>query len=161
MSTGSHNDTAGGPTPGSDRPTVEETGSLTAATMKARVRQMLSHENVNASGDVATSISPEISQTAAATSPAASQERSTGSPDVPLLATGPEIPSCVRARIGRSETPLAAEQEVYDGTDAYIIILPHPSDNSLVDAYVVGSSCTNQSPPAAGTLLLRHTYPRQ
>ncbi|MFH8367956.1 hypothetical protein [Streptomyces sp. NPDC018031] len=71
-----------------------------------------------------------------------------------------QVPSCVQAGTGRSETPIAAEQSVYDGTEVFIVVLPHPADSSLVDAFVIDASCTTAAPPAAGTQLLTRTYSR-
>ncbi|MBH5335953.1 hypothetical protein IHE55_14610 [Streptomyces pactum] len=70
------------------------------------------------------------------------------------------VPPCVQAGTGRPETPIAAEPDVYQGTPVYLVVLPHPSDSSLVDAFVIDSSCTTASPPAAGKQLLARTVAR-
>ncbi|MEV4432004.1 hypothetical protein [Streptomyces sp. NPDC049585] len=69
-------------------------------------------------------------------------------------------PPCVRQGIGRSEPALAAHRETYDGQDAYLVVLPHPGDAQLVDAYVVASSCETASAPAPGKVLRQLTLPR-
>ncbi|MDP9608717.1 hypothetical protein [Streptomyces demainii] len=82
-------------------------------------------------------------------------------PDVPLRADDdPYVPSCVQSGTGRKEPALAAQRDTYDGQTAYIVVLPHPSDSSLVDAFVIDASCVSQSPSSPGELLVTHTYPR-
>ncbi|MEU1945574.1 hypothetical protein ABZ554_24895, partial [Streptomyces sp. NPDC020125] len=83
------------------------------------------------------------------------------SPDVPLRADDdPNVPSCVQSGTGRKEPALAAQQDTYDGQTAYIVVLPHPSDSSLVDAFVIDASCVSTSPKSPGELLVTRTYPR-
>ncbi|GAA2123707.1 zf-HC2 domain-containing protein [Streptomyces synnematoformans] len=71
----------------------------------------------------------------------------------------PQVPECVRAAVNRSEAPLAAENDTYEGTRAYVVVLPHPGDPQRVDAYVVDSSCT-ASPDRPGEILHRDTFRR-
>ncbi|MFD5387861.1 hypothetical protein ACFWMG_23495 [Streptomyces sp. NPDC127074] len=83
------------------------------------------------------------------------------SPDVPLRADDdPNVPSCVQSGTGRKEPALAAQQDTYDGQTVYIVVLPHPSDSSLVDAFVIDASCVSASPTSPGELLVTRTYPR-
>ncbi|GAA2708700.1 MULTISPECIES: zf-HC2 domain-containing protein [Streptomyces] len=70
-------------------------------------------------------------------------------------------PPCVRQGIGRSEPALATHRETYDGQDAYLVVLPHPGDTQLVDAYVVASSCETASAPTPGKVLRQLTLPRR
>ncbi|MDX3238361.1 hypothetical protein PV392_22250 [Streptomyces sp. ME03-5709C] len=70
------------------------------------------------------------------------------------------VPSCVLRAIDRREVPLAVQRDRYEGTDAYLVVLPHKGGLSLVDAYVVNASCATAQPPTAGTLLREETYPR-
>lgn len=80
----------------------------------------------------------------------------------PKLGVGVSVPRCVRAGTGRtSETPLAAETGDYRGTRAYLVVLPHPTDASQVQAYVVDAACETAAPDAKGKLLLTHAYPRR
>jgi hypothetical protein len=67
------------------------------------------------------------------------------------------LPSCVLKATHRSQPPLAAEREVFHGTDSYLVVLPHPNDTARVDAFVVNASCTPASP---GAVLFQGTYPR-
>ncbi|MFC0847284.1 anti-sigma factor family protein [Streptomyces noboritoensis] len=82
------------------------------------------------------------------------------SPNSPKLAAGVDVPPCVQAGTGRdSETPLAAETGEYQGTRAYLVVLPHPTDRSQVQAYVVDAACESAAPHGKGKLLLTHAYP--
>lgn len=72
-----------------------------------------------------------------------------------------DVPACVQQGTGRTTAPLAAELGQFEGSDAYLLVLPHPSDAESVQAYVVAASCTNASPPAKGELLLSQAYPRR
>ncbi|MFF8832067.1 hypothetical protein [Streptomyces sp. NPDC015131] len=69
------------------------------------------------------------------------------------------VPSCVLAGTGRSDQPLAAEPGTYAGKDAYLVVLPHASQSSQVQAYVLDASCVAQKTAKADVLLSR-AYPR-
>ncbi|WP_329314034.1 zf-HC2 domain-containing protein [Streptomyces sp. NBC_01278] len=73
----------------------------------------------------------------------------------------PPVPSCVQEATGRPDTPLAAERGNYQGTEVYLLVLPHPGDSARVDAYLVGAGCAD-TPASAGSgqPLLTRTYPR-
>jgi hypothetical protein len=93
----------------------------------------------------------------------------TGAPghaDTPMLSQGAspsaghgatDVPSCVLKATHRSQPLLAAGRELFRGSEAYLVVLPHPGDNSLVDAFVVNATCTATSP---GAVLFQATYPR-
>ncbi|MFI9239040.1 zf-HC2 domain-containing protein [Streptomyces sp. NPDC053079] len=85
---------------------------------------------------------------------------SQSSPETTLRAPGTTVPACVQDGIGRTETALATHQETYKGEDAFLVVLPHPSDVTLVDAYMVSATCATASPPAPGKVLLNETFPR-
>ncbi|MFI5667893.1 anti-sigma factor family protein [Streptomyces sp. NPDC051704] len=70
------------------------------------------------------------------------------------------VPACVQRATGRPDTPLAAEQGSYQGTEAYLLVLPHPGDSARVDAYLVGAECTKTSSAGSDKPLLTRTYPR-
>jgi anti-sigma factor RsiW len=67
------------------------------------------------------------------------------------------VPSCVLKATHRTQPPIAAGREVFRGTEAYLVVLPHPADTSQVDAFVVNASCTSTTP---GAVLFQATYPR-
>lgn len=87
-----------------------------------------------------------------------------GSPAAPELAPGdreaPGVPACVQQATGRTESPLAFERGTYEGSDVFLLVLPHPGDPASVDAYLVGSACVAAPGTPAGKPLLTSTYPR-
>lgn len=85
--------------------------------------------------------------------------RSTASPGA-LLAEGTAVPPCVQQATQRQETALAAEPGTYRGAEAYLVVLPHAGDADRVDVYVVDSSCTRESTPRPGEVLLTRSYAR-
>ncbi|MCH0538778.1 hypothetical protein I3F58_04245 [Streptomyces sp. MUM 203J] len=76
----------------------------------------------------------------------------------------PPLPSCVQKGIGRSEQPLVSERGEYEGSAAYLVLLPQPGDPSQVDVYVVDAACTVADSGTTSTgsaeVLLRQTAPR-
>ncbi|MFE3521946.1 anti-sigma factor family protein [Streptomyces sp. NPDC059161] len=71
------------------------------------------------------------------------------------------VPACIQEGIGRpSTTPLAAEEGTYEGTKAYLVVLPDQANPANVEAYIVDAACVSATPPAQGKLLLTHSYPR-
>ncbi|GAA2467279.1 hypothetical protein [Streptomyces macrosporus] len=82
------------------------------------------------------------------------------SPNAPLSTGTPTMPSCVREGIDRDEVPLAVDKDVYEGRQAYIVVLPHGSDGTRVDAYVVDADCVGKTPSEPGTVLATRTYAR-
>lgn len=67
------------------------------------------------------------------------------------------VPDCVLKATQRSDPPLAAGRQPFQGKDAYLLVLPDPGDKSAVDAFVVSAACTAASP---GAVLYQATYPR-
>ncbi|MFF3012953.1 hypothetical protein [Streptomyces sp. NPDC057939] len=70
------------------------------------------------------------------------------------------VPSCVQQSTGRADAPLAADRGTYEGKAVYLVVLAHPGDPALVDAYVVPAACADTPSQAPGTPLLTRTYPR-
>ncbi|MGW0389390.1 anti-sigma factor family protein [Streptomyces sp. NPDC003042] len=70
------------------------------------------------------------------------------------------VPPCVRQSIGRADIPLAAELGTYQGTAAYLVVLPHAGDSARVDAYLVSASCADAPSRTPEKPLLTSTYPR-
>ncbi|MFD6885871.1 anti-sigma factor family protein [Streptomyces sp. NPDC059957] len=71
-----------------------------------------------------------------------------------------EAPACVQEATGRTETPLGFEPGTYEGKDVFLIVLPHPGDPAVVDAYLVGSACVTDPSASPGKPLLTRTYPK-
>ncbi|MFH9757583.1 anti-sigma factor family protein [Streptomyces anulatus] len=78
----------------------------------------------------------------------------------PLKAPAVVVPPCVQQATGRTTPALALDEGTYQGTDAYLVVLPHPSDPSRVQAYVVAASCVDTAPESTGQLLLTRSYDR-
>ncbi|MBD0423579.1 hypothetical protein H0H10_31230 [Streptomyces sp. TRM S81-3] len=72
----------------------------------------------------------------------------------------PTVPECVQKGIGRNDAALATEEGVYKGKEALLVVLPDPSDDSRVTAYIVEASCVSQASPTAAEVLLKDTYSR-
>ncbi|MEU2675457.1 zf-HC2 domain-containing protein [Streptomyces sp. NPDC007107] len=82
------------------------------------------------------------------------------SPRTPLRAPIVDVPPCVQQGIGRNAPALAAEEGSYEGTAAFLVVLPHATDSTRVQAYVVDAACVESAPAAKGQLLLTHSYTR-
>ncbi|WP_069171613.1 hypothetical protein [Streptomyces griseus] len=83
------------------------------------------------------------------------------SPHTPLLAPAVEVPPCIQQGTGRDAPALAVEEGRYEGTAAFLVVLPHATDPSRVQAYVVDAACTDSGAADKGSLLLTHTYTRR
>ncbi|MFH8344892.1 hypothetical protein [Streptomyces sp. NPDC018045] len=121
--------------------TEKSTGAasaLSSATLESRVHDLLASSHTKKTPDVGAQ----------------------SSADTPLRGATNAVPSCVQRGTGRPETPLAATRSSYEGQDAYLVILPHPTDADRVSAYVISASCVAASPPAPGEVLLTHSYRR-
>ncbi|MBQ0847805.1 hypothetical protein J8N05_06195 [Streptomyces sp. BH-SS-21] len=89
-----------------------------------------------------------------------SRPQGTASSDEPKVLNTPSVPSCVLQGIGRDAIPIASKEGSYEGTDAYLVVLPAATDLTQVTAYVVDSACMDKPSAAGGKVLLEHTYPR-
>lgn len=78
----------------------------------------------------------------------------------PLRTPAVTVPTCIQQGIGRRTAALAIEEGTYEGTHAYLVVLPHRTDTSLVQAYVLDASCVDADPTGKGKLLLTHAYAR-
>ncbi|MFJ5774763.1 hypothetical protein [Streptomyces sp. NPDC093094] len=78
----------------------------------------------------------------------------------PKVFQQPTIPDCVRQGIGRKDAALAAEQGVYQGREALLVVLPDASDTSRVTVYVVDTACVAQDSNAKAEVLLKDSYTR-
>ncbi|MFF0213420.1 anti-sigma factor family protein [Streptomyces vinaceus] len=70
------------------------------------------------------------------------------------------VPDCVQSATGRPDTPIGVERGSYQGTEVYLLVLPHPGDSARVDAYLVGAACTDTPSTTPTKPLLTRTYPR-
>lgn len=127
------------------RPTEGETRAtmLTAATLESEARALLAAEGKtrkprNPPGEVGANTTPRT----------------------PLDGSSATVPSCVQQATKRPETPLAAREDSFNGTPAYLVLLPHPGDDSRVDAFVVDAACVRKSPSPPGTVLMQRSFAR-
>ncbi|MEU8618281.1 hypothetical protein [Streptomyces sp. NPDC048623] len=80
--------------------------------------------------------------------------------DTPQRALPAALPDCVKAGTGRTEPVLAFQRGDYQGTPAYLLVLPDTADSTKVQAYVVDAACASSGGKAAGEVLLTESLPR-
>ncbi|MGW3622764.1 hypothetical protein [Streptomyces sp. NPDC000880] len=71
------------------------------------------------------------------------------------------VPPCIQKGTGRTDAAIAAERGQYEGTNAYLVVLPHATNSEQVQAYVIDAACVDAAPAPAGKLLLTKSYPRR
>ncbi|MFB8019240.1 anti-sigma factor family protein [Streptomyces rubiginosohelvolus] len=124
-------------------------------TLEAQVRDLL--------GDEASQRSPGVKKVPPEADTKSSSEGLTPEAEPsrsPMKAPVVAVPPCVQKATGRTTPALALDEGTYRGTDAYLVVLPHTSDSSRVQAYVVASSCVDTAPESSGQLLLTRSYNR-
>ncbi|MGN9755636.1 hypothetical protein [Streptomyces sp. SD31] len=70
------------------------------------------------------------------------------------------VPECVRKGIGRDDKALAAEEGVYEGKDALLVVLRDAADMTRVTAYVMDATCVKQPSSTTAKVLLKDSYTR-
>lgn len=70
------------------------------------------------------------------------------------------LPECVGAGLRGSDNALAAKPGTYQGKKAYLVVLPDPSNDAHVMAYVVDGTCIDQPAVGPGKVLVKHSYAR-
>ncbi|MGC5540831.1 hypothetical protein OH733_18405 [Streptomyces griseus] len=78
----------------------------------------------------------------------------------PFKAPTVAVPPCVQQATGRTTPALALDEGTYKGADTYLVVLPHTSDPSRVQAYLVAAACVDAAPESTGQLLLTRAYQR-
>ncbi|WP_327324766.1 zf-HC2 domain-containing protein [Streptomyces sp. NBC_01210] len=71
------------------------------------------------------------------------------------------VPPCIQKGTGRTDAPIAFERGQYEGSNAYLVVLPHSTDSGQVQAYVIDAACVDTAPAPTGKLLLTTAYPRR
>ncbi|MFD6528578.1 hypothetical protein [Streptomyces sp. NPDC060184] len=153
MTAGASSDKTGSGAMAASAPPEDSTGAaashaveFTTATLADQVRGLLGSASALQHTEDAENTPQDASPSGAPTA------------DRPLRA--PSVPSCVQQALGRTDSVLAVETGIYRGTETYLVVLPHPTDVSLVTAYLVDAGCTASDPSDTGTLLFTHAYPR-
>jgi hypothetical protein len=70
------------------------------------------------------------------------------------------VPPCIRRGTGSPEAIIAFAQGTYEGSRAYLLVLPDTGDETQVRAYVVDATCVTGAPSVPGKVLLTRSYPR-
>ncbi|MFE0354881.1 anti-sigma factor family protein [Streptomyces nigra] len=70
------------------------------------------------------------------------------------------VPECVQKGIGRDDSALAAEEGVYEGKDALLVVLPDASDVTRVTAYLMDATCVKHPTTSKAQVLLTESYAR-
>ncbi|MFB4423232.1 anti-sigma factor [Streptomyces sp. QL37] len=124
-------------------------------TLEGRVHTLLTESGASeTAGDDSGKPSMDTKSSPGDLSPGAASPRS------PLRAPIVDVPPCVQQGTGRETPALAVEQGSYEGTAAFLVVLPDATDPTRVQAYVVDAACVNSTPAAKGQLLLTHSYTR-
>ncbi|MGW9129567.1 anti-sigma factor family protein [Streptomyces sp. NPDC055681] len=130
--------------------------AFSGSPLSRRVEALLNSTGMPASGESDEKRAPsvEMQSTPDAESPTPS------SPRTPLRTPAVTVPACIQQGIGRKTAALAIEEGTYEGTHAYLVVLPHQTSAALVQAYVMDASCVDADPTGKGKLLLTHSYAR-
>ncbi|WP_328720577.1 hypothetical protein OHT52_14560 [Streptomyces sp. NBC_00247] len=135
---------AAGPT--SQTAAASEAGEFTAARLPEQVRDLLDS-------------APTLRHTEKPDS-SAQEAHPSATPLVGDPLSAPYVPACVQRALGRTDAVLGAESGEYEGTETYLVVLSHPTDSTLVTAYLVDARCTASDPSGTGSLMFSHSYPR-
>ncbi|SDM60292.1 anti-sigma factor [Streptomyces wuyuanensis] len=122
---------------------------FTAATLPARVDSLLSSSGT-----------PKDSGSWTATGPRVEKDASVGAEATPLRSPAVPVPPCIQKGTGRTDAAIAVDKGTFEGTPAFLVVLPHSEDASRVQAYVVAATCVETAPTGKGELLVTQAYPR-
>jgi anti-sigma factor RsiW len=83
-----------------------------------------------------------------------------GNPESPStkIFQQPAVPSCVQKGTGQSDAALALEKGTYKGKDAMLVVLPDPSDDTRVNAYLMDATCVDRASVGTAKVLLKDSY---
>ncbi|MFE0036300.1 hypothetical protein [Streptomyces sp. NPDC059015] len=122
---------------------------FTATTLPTRVHSLLSSEGAR-----------KDSGSWTATGPRVEKDTSVGAEATPLRSPAVSVPPCVQKGTGRTDAAIAVDRGTFEGTPAFLLVLPHAEDSSQVQAYVVAAACVETAPADRGELLLTRAYAR-
>ncbi|MFD7321295.1 zf-HC2 domain-containing protein [Streptomyces sp. NPDC059875] len=80
--------------------------------------------------------------------------------DTPKRGMAESLPSCVKAGTGRTDTVIAFQRGNYQGTPAYLVVLPQGTDGTRVQAFVLDASCAEGGGQTKAEVLMTQAYPR-
>ncbi|MFK0152293.1 hypothetical protein ACIQVK_09470 [Streptomyces sp. NPDC090493] len=86
-----------------------------------------------------------------------SQPSGAGSTETPYttrIQPSVPVPTCVRSGISQTGDVIGAKQGTYEGKDAFLVVLPDPSDASRVTAFIVDATCDSKASTSPGKVLL-------
>ncbi|MFJ2909232.1 hypothetical protein ACIO8F_07305 [Streptomyces sp. NPDC087228] len=135
-------------------------GTFSASTLEGRVQTLLLGSGTGPSSPKGTVTEKKTPPSVGIQSTPKSDPPGTEPPRTPLRTPVVSVPLCVEQGIGRKAAALAMEEGTYEGADAFLVVLPHPSDVTRVQAYVVDAACVREKPGAKGKLLLTRAYAR-
>ncbi|MGW3738534.1 anti-sigma factor family protein [Streptomyces sp. NPDC005148] len=130
--------------------------AFSGSLLSRRVEALLNSTGTPASGESDDKRAPSVEMQS---TPETESSRSP-SPKTPLRTPAVTVPTCIQQGIGRRTAALAIEEGTFEGTHAYLVVLPHQTDATLVQAYVMDAGCVDSDPTGTGKLLLTHAYAR-
>lgn len=131
---------------GDDNKQPEAASTFSGQKVESQVTELLKGQGAKKS--------PEIEGMQSTIDPSASATNEQGN----RIKNVPTAPDCVMEGIGRNNTTaLGVKEGTYDGTDAYLVVLPAAGDNTRVTAYVVDSACETR-PSVQPKVLLKQSY---
>jgi hypothetical protein len=80
--------------------------------------------------------------------------------DTPKRGMTETLPSCVKAGTGRTDAVLAFQRGDFQGTPAYLVVLPEGTEGTRVQAFVLDASCADGGGQAKAEVLMTQAYPR-
>ncbi|MGW5273172.1 anti-sigma factor family protein [Streptomyces sp. NPDC004044] len=130
--------------------------TFSGSPLSRRVEALLNSTGMPASGESDEKRAPSVEMQ----STPDTESPTPPSPKTPLRTPAVTVPACIQQGIGRRTAALAIEEGTYEGTHAYLVVLPHQTEAALVQAYVMDASCVDADPTGKGKLLLTHSYAR-
>ncbi|MGW7403079.1 anti-sigma factor family protein [Streptomyces sp. NPDC054833] len=133
---------------GNDQPTTAAHDSFSSGSLKGQVTDLLTTKKGLQPGSQKPRLGIE------------SETDTPGSTAKTLIQPQIPVPGCVRQGINNAGNVLGAQKGTYEGTDAYLVVLPDAGDNTRVTAYVVDATCVSKEAAAPGKVLLTQSLAR-
>ncbi|EST28895.1 anti-sigma factor family protein [Streptomyces roseochromogenus] len=133
------------------RPTPS-VGSFSGASVQSQVKGLLATEKKSQQGSGTQR--PRSGLESDRNTPQSTESANT------LIQTDVAVPDCVRLALRRGDDVLGAKTGTYNGKSAYLVVVPDTENRAQVTAYIVDAACIRQQHGTAGTVLLKHSFPR-